>query len=121
MKWNNVKEENDALKEKVESMVGVKSEKGKSNAKSRGGDQDLKSGLELLGLEFVLGVIEDTESSDKNDIIMRQIAFNEVLRRDSRHEIASSALKVYAMDEDKFYGKDIQCQAMQELAARTSK
>ena len=121
MKWNNVKEENEALKEKVESMVGVKSEKPRSNVASRSGDQDLKSGLELLDLEFVLGVIENTDSSDNNDIVMRKIAFNEVLRRDSRHEVASSALKVYAVDGDKFYGKDIQCQAMQELAQRTSK
>lgn len=120
MKWNNVKEENEALKEKVESVVGVTSEKARSNA-ARDGDQDLKSGLELLDLEFVLGVIEDTESSDNNDIVMRKIAFNEVLRRDSRHEIASSALKVYSIDEEKFYGKDIQCEAMQELCKRTSK
>ncbi|MBN1457863.1 MAG: hypothetical protein JW912_08425 [Sedimentisphaerales bacterium] len=121
MKWNNVKEENEALKEKVVSTVGVKSEQHKSKAATRSGDQDLKSGLELLDLDFVLGVIENTESVDKNDIVMRKIAFNEVLRRESRHEIASSALKVYAVDEDKFYGKDIQCQAMQELAQRTSK
>jgi len=121
MKWNNVKEENEALKEKVASTVAVKSEQPKSNVEPRGGNQDLKSGLELLDLQFVLGVIENTDSADKNDIVMRKIAFNEVLRRESRHEIASSALKVYSVDQDKFYGKDIQCQAMQELALRTSK
>jgi hypothetical protein len=121
MKWNNVKEENEALKEKVVSTVAVKSEKPKTNAAARSGDQDLKSGLELLDLQFVLGVIENTDSTDKNDVVMRKIAFNEVIRRDSRHEVASSALKVYAVDGDKFYGKDIQCEAMQELAQRTSK
>ena len=115
MKWNNVTEENEALKEKAAAVVNVNSEKPKASRK----DNDTNSGLELLDIEFVLGVVDSTDSADPNDITMRKIGFNEILRRNSRNRISSAALKVYALDQNKFYGKDIQCQAMQELAERT--
>ena len=120
MKWNNVQEENEALKEKAAAVVSIKSEQSqKANTKQRK-DNDVNSGLEMLDIEFVLGVVDSTDSDDPNDITMRKIAFNEILRRDSRPRISSDALKVYALDQNKYYGKDIQCQAMQELAVRTA-
>lgn len=120
MKWNNVKEENEALQEKAAAVVGVKSEQSSGASKETRKSQNVNSGLELLDLEFVLGVVDSTGSADPNDIIMRKIGFNEILRRNSRPRISSDALKVYALDQNKFYGKDIQCQAMQELAERTA-
>ena len=115
MKWNNVTEENEALKEKAAAVVSIKSEQFKAERK----DNDVNSGLELLDIEFVLGVVDSTDSADPNDITMRKIGFNEILRRNARTRISSNALKVYALDQNKFYGKDIQCNAMQELAERT--
>jgi hypothetical protein len=121
MKWNNVKEENEALKEKATSVVSMRSEEGKGSGKSAGKKgSDLQSGLELLEMDFLLSVVENTAGNDTNDVTMRKINFNELLRREERHQVASSALKVYAIDEEGLYGKDIQCQAMQELAARTA-
>ena len=117
MKWNNVKEENEMLKEKAStSVVGVRSE----IAKGKGKGRDMQGGLDLLDTDFLLSIVDNTDSSQANDVTMRKINFNELLRRNQRHEISSSALKVYTMDVDGVYGKDIQCQAMQELAERTS-
>jgi len=121
MKWNNVKEENEVLKDKATSVVNMRSEESSVSEKriERKGS-DLQSGLELLEMDFLLGVVENTAGSDPNDVAMRKINFNEILRREQRHQVASSAMKVYAMDEEGLYGKYIQCQAMQELAERTS-
>jgi hypothetical protein len=82
--------------------------------------RNLAGGMEVLELEFLLGVIENTEGDDKNDIAMRKLTFNEVLRREQQSEIDSSALSVYAVDDKDFYGKDIQCAAMKELTRRTT-
>ncbi|MCK5564266.1 MAG: hypothetical protein KAJ07_03390 [Planctomycetes bacterium] len=120
MKWNNVQEENEALKEKAAAVVSIKSEQPQNENTKTSKDHDIKSGLEMLDIVFVLGVVDTTDSADPNDITMRKIGFNEILRRDSRPRISSDALKVYALDQNKFYGKDIQCQAMQELAERTT-
>ena len=120
MKWNNVQEENEALKEKAAAVVSIKSEHSQEAAGQTRKDSDVNSGLELLDIVFVLGVVDSTDSADPNDITMRKIGFNEILRRNSRPRISSKALKVYALDQNKFYGKDIQCQAMQELAQRTA-
>ena len=81
--------------------------------------EDLESGMELLELDFLLGLIENTGSDDKNDVIMRKLCFNEILRRGQQNEIDSYALKSYAMNEGNLYGKMIQCEAMKELAVRT--
>jgi hypothetical protein len=81
--------------------------------------EDLESGMELLELDFLLGIIENTEGADKNDVTMRKLCFNEVIRRTQQNEIDSYALKVYSINEDNLYGKDIQCEAMKELALRT--
>ena len=81
--------------------------------------EDLESGMELLELDFVLGIIENTEGTDKNDVMMRKLCFNEVTRRNQQNEIDSYALKVYSINENNLYGKDIQCEAMKEMALRT--
>jgi hypothetical protein len=81
--------------------------------------RNLAGGMDLLELDFLLGVIESTDGEDKNDIAMRKLAFNEALRRNQPNEIDSAALSVYAVDEKALYDKDIQCAAMKELTRRT--
>ncbi len=83
-------------------------------------ERDLGSGMEMLELDFLLGVIEKTKGDDKNDVAMRKLGFNELLRREQQNHIDSTALTVYAIDEDNLYGKDIQCEAMKELTKRTT-
>ena len=75
--------------------------------------------MDLLEMDFLLGVIENTDGDDKNDVAMRRLSFNEVLRRNQQSDIDSAALSVYAVDEKDLYGKDIQCAAMKELTRRT--
>jgi hypothetical protein len=81
--------------------------------------RNLAGGMDLLELEFLLGIVESINGEDRNDVAMRRLTFNEVLRRNQQNEIDSAALSVYAVDEKSFYGKDIQCAAMKELARRT--
>jgi hypothetical protein len=52
---------------------------------------------------------------------MRRLCFAELARRGELWAIVSSALKIYTLDEDGFYGKVIRCEAMAELAGRTGK
>ena len=82
--------------------------------------EDLSSGMELLELDFLLAVVENTDSSDNNDIGMRKLTFYELLRRDDQNHIDSSALAVYSINQSNFYPKDIQCEAMKELTKRTN-
>lgn len=84
------------------------------------GARNLAGGMEMLELDFLLGVIESTGGTDKNDVSMRKVTFNEVLRRGQQSEIDSKALTVYAVDSGRLYGKDIQCAAMTELTRRTT-
>ncbi|MBN1457864.1 MAG: hypothetical protein JW912_08430 [Sedimentisphaerales bacterium] len=81
--------------------------------------EDVYSGLELLDTDFLLSIIEDLQEDEENDVTMRKICFNEMLRRDLRNHIDSQALEVYAVDSNRSYGKEIQSQAMMELAQRT--
>ncbi len=83
--------------------------------------RDLAGGMEILELDFLLGIVESTEGADRNDVMMRRLNFNELFRREQLNEIDSSSLKVYAKDEDHLYGKDIQCQAIRELTIRTTR
>jgi hypothetical protein len=86
--------------------------------KTRAG-RNLAGGMEMLEMDFLLGVIESTDGEDKNDVAMRKLGFNEVLRRNQQSEIDSTSLTVYSVDEKNLYGKDIQCAAMKELTRRT--
>ena len=83
------------------------------------GNRDLGGGMEILELDFLVSIIEDTGSKDKNDIMMRKMSFNELSRRDQLNQMDSIALKVYSVNPDKFYDKKTQCEAMRELTRRT--
>jgi hypothetical protein len=88
---------------------------------------DLQSGLELLELPFLTGMVSDIESRQHTDIEMRKIAFMELVRRGQLCGIEGKALKVYAKNSacggpkggKGGFGKAIQCEALKELAART--
>ena len=54
--------------------------------------RDLAGGMDMLELDFLLGVVEGTTGAEKNDVTMRKLGFNEVLRRDKQNEIDSKAL-----------------------------
>jgi hypothetical protein len=82
--------------------------------------KDLHSGMEILELDFLLSIVEDTESNDENDIIMRKLYFNELIRRRKLNQVNSKVLKVYAINRDSLYGKDIQCESIRQLAERTT-
>ena len=99
-------------------VAGQQKPKGESD---REGGRDLAGGMEMLELDFLLSVVENTRGDDKNDVMMRKLNFNELLRREQLNEIDSNALKVYVVDEGNLYGKDIQCQAMKELTVRTAR
>jgi len=91
----------------------------KATAHTKDRQEDLESGMEMLELDFLLGIIENADGDEKNDVTMRKLCFNEVLRRQQQNEIDSYALKVYSMNENNLYGKTIQCESMKELAFRT--
>ena len=81
-------------------------------------EKDLASGMEVLEVDFLLGVVENTRGDDKNNVTMRELAFSELLRRGQLKAADSNALKVYAINNGSLYEKDIQCEAMKELAER---
>jgi len=105
---------------KIVELGGASGDMSEESAVKGKGARSLAGGMEMLELDFLLGVIENTDGADKNDVTMRKLTFNEVLRRGQQAEIDSKALTVYAVDASRFYGKDIQCAAMAELARRTS-
>ena len=82
--------------------------------------KDLQSGMELLELDFLLSVVEDTQSDNSNTVTMRKLSFDELVRRNKLHTVDSNALKVYAKNIDSLYGKTIQCEAIEQLAERTA-
>jgi hypothetical protein len=125
MNWGTVKK--DEIK-KTNKVVELRpGESGFENSEAQStqtapaaqGTEDLESGMELLELDFVLGIIESVDGADKNDVMMRKLCFNEVIRRNQQNEIDSYALKTYAINDGNLYGKDIQCEAMKEMALRT--
>ena len=81
--------------------------------------RNLSGGMELLARNFLVGVVEQTDSPDHRDIEMRRLCFAELVRRGDLWAVASVPLKVYTLDDGGFYGKDIRCEAMAELAGRT--
>ena len=82
-------------------------------------NKDLRGGMDLLELDFLLSIVENTKGNDQNDVTMRKLNFNEVLRREKLSQVKSKVLTVYAINRGNLYGKDIQCEAMGELAERT--
>ena len=81
--------------------------------------KELHSGMELLESDFLLSIVENTEDNDQKDVTMRRLNFNELLRRKKLNQVNSKALKVYAINRGNLYGKDMQCEAMRQLAERT--
>lgn len=82
--------------------------------------KDLQSGMELLELDFLLSVVEDTKGTDSNNVTMRKLGFDELARRNKLHTVDSNALKVYAKNTNGLYGKTIQCEAIEQLTERTA-
>ena len=64
-------------------------------------------------------MVENIESNDEYDIMMRKLSFHELARTSRISEVDSNVLRYYCLDEDGLYDKQIQCEAMKELAART--
>jgi len=84
-------------------------------------ERNLTGGMELLELDFLLSVIENTKGNDRNDVTMRKLSFNELIHREQADTIDSNALKVYAIDKNSLYSKVIQCEAMRVLTDRTKR
>jgi hypothetical protein len=85
-------------------------------------EKDLQSGMELLGEDFLLSIVEKTNGDDdEKDVTMRKLNFKELARRSKLNQADSNALKVYAINKGNLYGKDIQCEAIKALAERTVK
>jgi hypothetical protein len=80
---------------------------------------DLKSGLELLELSFLVKLVSSIENMGNYDVEMRKIAFSELARREKLNSVEGKVLKVYAKNLENFFGKLIQCRAITELASRT--
>jgi len=109
----------------VEMRPSVKEPGGEASGEAKakaelGKERDLAGGMEMLELDFLLSIAEKTEGDDKNDVMMRRLIFNELLRREKQDHIDSNALAVYAMNERNLYGKVIQYEAMRELTKRTA-
>jgi hypothetical protein len=130
MVWNTIREKKSEVKGMAASKVVEVHPSGKApsdisdgeNMKSgfgRRSEKDLAIGMEILDLDFLLSIVENTEGNDKNDVAMRRLTFDELLRREQQDTIDSNALKVYAMNEGELYGKVIQCEAMKVLTERT--
>ncbi len=98
---------------------GTAASKNTKNKPAKKKTKDLQSGMELLELDFLLSIVENTEGNGQNNVTMRKLNFNEVLRREKLSQVNSKALAVYTVDQSDLYGKNIQCKAMQELAQRT--
>ncbi len=106
--------------------IGEKKDEKKNNEKTvevhpaKTANKNMAGGMEMLQLEFLVGVIDSTQGNEANDVTMRKLAFDDVLRRNKQNAISSEALTVYAVDGDDLYGKDLQCAAMKELTTRTN-
>ncbi|MGA1979265.1 MAG: hypothetical protein ABSG99_01700 [Sedimentisphaerales bacterium] len=132
MAWNTIREKKSEVKGMAASkIVEVHSSakapsdiSGEENLKSewnKNREKDLAGGMEILDLDFLLSIVENTGGNDKNDVAMRRLTFDELGRREQLDTIDSNALKVYAMNEGNLYGKVIQCEAMKVLTERTTR
>ena len=112
----------DSLQEPISDFADVRTA-GWKNAKNKPvqrSAKDLQSGMELLELDFLLSIIENTEGNEHKDVTMRKLNFNELIRREKLSRVSSRTLKVYAVNRNNLYGKDIQCEAIKELSKRTT-
>ena len=127
MAWNTIREKKSEVKNMASKIIEMPSPtKAGSNVsdsethKSGSRNKDLAAGMEILDLDFLLSIVENTAGNDKNDVTMRKLTFDELLRREQLDTIDSNALKVYAINEGNLYGKTIQCEAMKVLTERTT-
>ena len=128
MAWSPIKEKKADTKGAAGKITELHPQMGQPSDKEGQGSKndsaprqaDLQAGMELLEMDFLLGVVENTAGSDENDVQMRRLVFNELLRRNNQNEVDSNAMKVYAVDGSNLYGKYIQCEAMKELTKRTT-
>ncbi len=81
--------------------------------------RDLNSGMEILDLDFLVKIVEKTRGKNEKNVTMRQLVFNELVRREQLSEISSKTLNFYTINKGNIYDKKIQCEAMTELAKRT--
>lgn len=101
-------------------LVTGQASQGKPVAGDKPRQRNLSGGMELLSGNFLASVVEQTASADTRDVEMRRLCFAELIRRGGLSSLTSDALKVYILDEGRFYGKVIRSEAMAELAGRTS-
>lgn len=108
--------------ERRETSNGRRVSKSPAAKPNRKSEKDLNSGMELLELNFLLNIVENTNGGDdEKDVIIRKLNFKELLRRGKLNQADSNALKIYAINKGNLYGKDIQCEAIKSLAERTTK
>lgn len=81
--------------------------------------RDVSSGMEILDLDFLVKIVENTKGRNRKDVMMRKLVFEELLRREQVTAVDSKALNIYTMNKSKLYSKKIQCGAMKALAERT--
>ncbi|MHC4104545.1 MAG: hypothetical protein ACYSR9_06365 [Planctomycetota bacterium] len=81
--------------------------------------RNVSSGMEILDLDFLVKIVENTKGRNKKDVMMRKLVFDELLRREQVTAVDSKALNIYTMNKSKLYSKKIQCGAMKALAERT--
>jgi hypothetical protein len=131
MTWNTIREKKGEVRRmqankivemssspKAHSSDSAGQEKAKDDS-AKEANKDLQSGMEMLELDFLLSIVENTDGNDPNDVTMRKLNFYELLRRQQLNAIDSSALKVYAVNEHNLYDKTIQCEALNMLTERT--
>jgi hypothetical protein len=120
MAWDTVGEKKAEVRKTTGGrIVETRSETGGAES-ARQAAKDLRSGMELLEPDFLLSIVENTTGIDPNDVAMRRLTFDELLRRKQQDQIDSKALTVYAVNEGSLYGKTIQCEAIKELTKRTA-
>ncbi len=105
---------------RVERLGKDASEKQRNIAAARRAGRDLQGGLELLDVDFLLGIVENIDAVDDTDITMRKLSLSEVMRSGRVHEVDSNALKAYVMDTDGLFGKEVQFECFKELAERSA-
>lgn len=81
--------------------------------------KDLASGMEILELDFLLNIVKKTKGRNKKDVMMRTLAFNELIRREQLAALDSKILNFYTINKGGVYEKNVQCAAMKVLAERT--
>jgi hypothetical protein len=94
-------------------------EAARPTAETRRRGRDLHGGMELLGIDFLLDMVENIDGTEEYDIAMRKLSIHELMRTSRIGEVDSNVLKFYCLDSDGLYGREIQCEAMKELSRRT--